>query len=627
MMRKLAMAMTVFGLACLAQAAEVKVWTSDMVSDETYTGAVKELAPVTLVGARNGSFSGKLVVESAWLWPNRPDILLEVAPEIPPVSGRALLPVFVTVQVAKETKAGMYAGEITVQSDGAAPTRVKLSLDVADWTLPDSQNYRTWSDFVESPDTLAVEYNVPLWSEKHWELIARSFRLLSPTGSRVVYVPLIERTNFGNEQSMLRWIKKGENEYTCDYSILDRYLDVAEKNLGKPKLVVFQVWDVCMSKEDTSKALNIYSTDGGKAVRDARKNALGKGPRVTGWNPATQVAESLFLPRYEDPASKAIWQPVMTELLQRMKKRGLDKNLMLGLMPDVWPSREEVGFWNEIAGGLPWVIHGHAGAAKDVIIGNKGLYKIADIGYSAFVYNLIFNVNPEKGRLYGWRNPAMLSGYMRYELNTDSPAFIREFQAFQITGGQRGAGRMGADLWPAVRNGKGARAGLVTGRYPENNWRNLDIFDWQLAPGPEGPVGTARLESFKEGTQVCEARIFLEDALLDADKKTRIGAELATRCQTALDDHHRAMWMTVWGDEDDLKRVGVANAMRNPTEALLDGLRRSDKAMPAFQSAQEHALVREEVAKGTKQFVVGWQAREKQLFALAGEVARKLGAK
>ena len=651
--------------ACAASAAEVKIWTSDVVSDETSTNAEKVLKPVTLVGARNGAYSGKIVVESTgpihgvkvaasaltgpggvisasqiqiryatpwdtqcWLWPNKPDILLDSAPaELAAVQGRALLPVWVTVQVPKDAKAGRYDGELTVQSEGAAPVQVKISLDVANWTLPDPQDYRTWSDFVQSPDTLALEYHVPLWSEKHWELIARSFRLLSPTGSRVLYVPLIERTNFGNEQSMLRWTQTGENTYTCDYSILEKYLDVASANLGKPKLVIFLVWDVCMSLEKQEKTVNAYAPDGGKAIRESRQQVFGRGPRVTGWNPATHETTNLFLPRYEDPASKAIWQPVVAEVIKRMKARGLEKTMMLGIMPDQWPTKEDVAFWTDVSGGLPWVIHGHSGAAKDVMIGNKGLYKIADIGYAAFVYNLTFNVNPDKGRLYGWKNPAILSGYMRYELNTDSAAVLREFQAFHITGGQRGAGRMGGDLWPAVRNRKGDRVGVVGSRYPENNWRNLDIFDWQLAPGPDGAVSTARLESFKEGTQVCEARIFLEDALLDAGKKAKMGEELAKRCQEALDAHHRAMWKTVWGTDEDLNAIGLAAGKRNPVEALDDAVRKNGRKLPTWGTGETRKFYEEEARKGVAQFVVGWQDREKKLFDLAGEVAARINAR
>ena len=94
-------------------------------------------------------------------------------------------------------------------------------------------------EIVQSPDTLQLEYGVPAWSDKHFELIARSFRLMREVGSGVLYLPLICSTNYGNEESIVRWVKKGENDYDFDFTAMDKYLDVAEKNLGKPKIGLF----------------------------------------------------------------------------------------------------------------------------------------------------------------------------------------------------------------------------------------------------------------------------------------------------------------------------------------------------------------------------------------------------
>ena len=648
-----AMVVALAGLLITARAfAGVHIWTCDVVSDEMSTNIVKELKPINLVGARNGTFSGKVVIEStsaihgvqasvsaltgksggviaasnvqlrygkAWDLkrnfnnPIGPDILLEAPAEIPVWRSRAVLPVWVTVKVPKDVKAGKYTGEVIVQGVG-----VPLSLDVADWTLPDPQDYRTFLDFVECPDTLALEYNVPLWSEAHWKLITRSFQLLSATGGRVLYVPLICRSNFGNEQSMVRWIPRPDGRYDYDFTVMDKYLDIAEKNLGKPKLVVFNVWDICMSAQSLKVGLWSATNETAKA----RQELLGKGPRVTVLNPETKETRLLVLPRYEDPQSKMLWGPMFTELRKRMEKRGLEKTMMLGLMPDLWPNKEEVAFWKDISGGLAWAIHGHAGVRDSVMIGNKGLYKIADIGYAAFVYDLIYNVNPDKGRMYGWRNPALLTCYERGgQMNRSSGMEMRELLAFDITGGERGAGRLGGEYWPVVRNSKGERSGPVYERYPENNWRNLDICDWLLAPGPDGVVATVRLECLKEGAQVCEARIFLEDALLNDAKKAKLGADLAKRAQDALDEHHRAMWKTVWNNDEDLKSIGAAGTGRFPYEGLYKALEKAGKPLPPYPG---WGATQADAAKGKDWYVRGWQDRERKLFNLAGEVAAKL---
>jgi len=643
-----------------------RVWTGDVVSDETASTASGTLHPVSITAARNGTFSGKVVLESAgpiknvrasvgvlsgkggtipaqsvqvryavgWGetrgWPQMEgglrglDILLETPPaQVPADRGPALAPIWITVKVPKNTGAGTYTGELIVQAEGAGQVKVPVNLEVLDWAIPDPQDYRTWVDMIQSPDTLALEYGVPLWSEKHWELIARSFRLISETGSRVVYIPLICRTNFGNEQSMVRWVKKTDDRYEHDFAILDRYLDVVEKNLGKPRLVVFAVWDVCLSQASLTKSIR---RDGN--VREEREALLGKGPRVTTWDPATGETNMIFLPRYEEAASKALWQPVWTEIRKRLAARGLEKTMMLGMVSDLWPSKEEVTLLNEVSGGLPWVSHAHAGNLSDTGIGKKILYNVADLGYAAHVRNLVFQVNPDKGRLYGWRRSALVAYFPRNGSANGSCLWLRHLPEFNITGDQRGVGRLGADMWYVVRDGKGQRRGAVYHRYPENNWRSLDIDNWLLAPGPEGAVATARYENLREGIQICEARIYLEDALLDAGQRARLGADLAGRCQQVLDEHHRAMWKTVWSNEEDLASAGTVAAGRNPVEGLWKALEASGKKVPGYWDTSGPAMRTTEARKGQEWwFASGWQERNRKLFAMAAEVASELGQK
>ena len=67
------------------------------------------------------------------------------------------------------------------------------------------------------------------------------------------------------------------------------------------------------------------------------------------------------------------------------------------------------------------------------------------------------------------------------------------------------------------------------------------------APGPNGAIGTVRFEMIREGVQECEARIFIEEVLLDKAQRAKLGAEKAKEIQEMLDERIRA---GLWGAEN-----------------------------------------------------------------------------
>ena len=649
-----------------ASDANVTLRTGDVTSDDPAPDAGPTPSPVTIVAARNGTFSGKVVVESAeavrgvrasvgrlscqgkalpadavkvrygvawewrvpsllelngWQrrsWPKDQDILLESPPaEVARTRwAPARVAVWVTVDVPREAEVGTYAGVLTVEADGLPATKVPVRLDVQDWALPDSQDFRTWTDIYQSPDTLAAEYDVPRWSPKHWELVARSLRLIRGTGSRVVYVPLLSGTNFGNAESMVRWIRKGDDRYEYDFTVLDRYLDAVEKNLGKPKRVVFIAWDIYLCP----RPVYVNSEVAGQARTELR----GKGPRVTVVDPGSGKTDVVYLPRYEDAASKVLWQPLWDAVRQRMARRGLDPAMMLGVLSDTWPTREEVAFLKDVAGDLPWASHSHLNCLQGrLATGNKVLHNLADVGYAASVYNLSFQANPDKGRDHGWQHPELIAGFPRHGIMNGHCIAVRTLPALNITGGQRGLGRLGADFWPAVTDKRGRRVGYVSGLYPENSARNLDLESYLLAPGPDGPVATARLENLREGIQECEARIAIEDALLDADKRAALGDDLAGRCQALLDERQRALWKSLGVSDKDIAGQGKVTG-KIPIEALWNAIAQVE-GLKSHDYMLSKVYERMNAEKGHQWWLTsGWQDRNKGLFALAGEVAARL---
>jgi glycosyl hydrolase family 123 len=454
--------------------------------------------------------------------PGRHD--LKMPPEVGPVYG-AVVPVWVTVKVPRDIASGAYKGTLRIETRDAPPITVPVELSVADWAVPSTDDYRSWIELFQSTDTLSIEYKTPLWSERHFELIAKSMQFMGDIGSRTTYIPLICRTNLGNAESMVRWIPKGDGTYDYDFTVMDRYLDLVEKHIGKPKFVVFNVWDV-------------YIIPKGKKGRGAEENAIrylrqkkllmGEGPAVTVLDPKTGATSTVYLPPYTDEKSRALWQPLLEKIREKLRGRGLEKAMMFGLMPDARPSREELDLFNEMAPEVEWVVHSHHGAGATV----RG---VARVGYQSRVWNI--SHASDRKRQYGWNNKTLLVNYMRSRNLLSFPAtHWRTMVEQNIAGGQRGVGRIGADFWACLFDKRGRRVGRCWNRYPESSWRNLDLYSAVLAPGADGPIATTRYEILREGVQECEARIYIEQALLDAKMKDALGKELADRCQAALDE-------------------------------------------------------------------------------------------
>jgi len=641
-----------------AAADDVKVWNYEVLGDAYRVTDPGPVAPITLAGARNGTFSGAVAVESAKpitglrasvgklsmddvsippgkvavryavSWggdqglPSGLDILLESPPpNVVVQKNRALVGVWVTVTVPKDAKAGLYRGRLTVQADGLTSQAIPVELTVADWHMPDTQDWRTWIEMIQSPDTLALEYGVPLWSDRHWAMIARSFELIRPTSSRVLYIPLLRSTNQGNEQSMVRWVRHKDGTLTPDYDIMAKYLDLAQKHLGDLKLVVFYVWDeyLVLSYRRTSFVERPTASGPARDRWDMRQ----KGLTVTVIDEATGKAEPGHVPLYTAPGSRERWKGVFAELRKRMKARGLEDAMTLGIVPDMEPSREEVQFLKEVSGGLSWVCHSHFTRTRGKPSPNTQLRGVGDIRYEAHA-SKIFQVNPDKGRFYGWQVKEMRVELDRFQRLNGPALRIRQVPALNITGHQRGIGRLGGDFWKAIRDKRGRRVGQAFARYPENHWRGLNIGSYFLAPGPKGPVATARLENLREGVQECEVRIFIERALLDAEKTQRLGPDLAKRAQAILDEHQRAMWRSIWTNAEQLKLLGSMSG-RDPYEAMWDGLKRAGITLPGFWDSAARRMRREENSKGIDWFVgSGWQHRNKQLYAAAAEVQQRL---
>jgi len=181
------------------------------------------------------------------------------------------------------------------------------------------------------------------------------------------------------------------------------------------------------------------------------------------------------------------------------------------------------------------------------------LYGIADVGYNASVWGGLGFADgcrqtnqrsaPFTKSAYGWARETLNAVYERNTgLDSYPPTRWYFFPLTAVTGEFRGIGRIGADMWKAVKNREGRRAAYVPERYREGYWGgtsiSLTICNPVLCPGQEGPEATGRLIALIEGVQLSEARIVVEEAV----REGKVSGELRQRCEEFLQSQLYDMW-------------------------------------------------------------------------------------
>jgi len=549
----------------------VQVWTedtNDRITPLDYGDAGEGLRPIRIVGARNGSFCGQLVIGSdqplrdikvavgdleaakgegvipaakatllyalpdvrfygmpAWFDALQPGPPPEVAV---PKGGGAVQPVLVRVAVPKDAPAGDYRGEAIVSIAGAEAAEVPIELSVADWAVPDPRVYRTYVGVYQSPTSLAMQYKVPEWSEEHWRLMEKSFALLARAGNRLVNVTVVDRTQFGNDDGMIYWIRKADGTYAYDFRVFDRYMDLVQKYLTLD-YVALHVWH-----------------SGGWETRAANQTNT-----VTVIDEKTGAREHMRVPVFGTEESKKFWKPLLDAVQERLAKRGLQKAMILGILSDGTAPKEVFAAFNEIApGGARWMRGCHSGTygeQPDKLPGG-GVTVLHEFCYGAPLERAK-PVSPYYKQRW-WPG----TDYERMG-NHDSGVPLSWYRETGITAlmrRTRGVGRICLDFMDVFT---GRPGGVGSGNTIYNRWPHSSCAQREPSlkrmvwPGPDGPATTLRYEAFCEGIQFAEALVVVSEAL--DTKAAALGPERA--------EEFRRMLTELWRRE---VRVGGAAPLR-----------------------------------------------------------------
>jgi hypothetical protein len=540
----------------------------------------------------------------SWVPQGRFDGLLDQIPaEIPTnvvtiartVSGphpvtNALAPLWFTVRVPGNVTAGLYEGRITIAAQGFQPQTVPIQVRVSDWTLPDPREWRVQNFIYHAEEVAAKHYEVPNYSDKHFELVGKSLALLAELNSRQVQVNLVcdffangySGSMNSNPESLVRWIKQPDGSFKHDFTNFDRYLEMVAKTIGKPRTLRLNCWGDCNPGRV------------GTAWISADFDNSGARP-VTVLDPATGKLTRMKQPPLGTEENYRFWKPVFDEMLKKIKARGWLDETTLGY--NAWfelSLPKLVDEAHRLWPGGEWSFTGHNGA-QDMLFRGTDTNTVMTVRHADTVYVAPGPRQPlwmlDKPRRNTFINDCR--NFQREEYPLHRMRTLVENYGVNYGYGYDGVGDFGADLFPLKRPVGGY---YIPGASSGSGWASdhrssLAI----LYPSSNGPVATERFEMLREGVELCEAVLFVRNAL--AKKKDLLPHALqqrAKRCLLERDDAFNRVAFRVRcmpGEEDEklLDLAGeVARALAGakavaPTAATAKG---SDTRTPALPIAK-----------------------------------------
>ncbi|HET6427030.1 MAG TPA: NPCBM/NEW2 domain-containing protein [Phycisphaerae bacterium] len=465
-----------------------------------------------------------------------------IAPEPPKkVPADACQPVWLSVKVPDDAAPGLYKGAVTISAGGVEGLSVPLELEVVGWRLPDPRQLQTFVQSEQSPYGVARAYGIgqaglaqaapsneaaanaeppappALWSDEHFRLIESSFRQLGRLGNDWVFVPVLADSELGNRgDAPVRWIRRKDGSPAFDYSILDRYLALAVKHLGKPRVVCFDVMHGCGTH---TVEVPILDESTGKVER------MAVGPEA-------------------GPGRAVAWRAFATSLCEHMESLGLRDSMFWGHAFDETPDPGLIGILAEVAPEIGWAAGSHGRVPDRTFRACGRAYGVPLVADSA----------------RGWKSPFIHLLITRYAGSIicveggSTPFTYRLMCDRAIHGGFNGLGRIGADYfgWTWFDGCRANQYNIAGRAILQTLW-----------PGAAGVDSSARNEAMLEGLQEAEARIFLEQAV----DRGVLGDERGAEVETILREHFLSTAHICAGAQD-VGAMDVTNGWRGRSRRL-----------------------------------------------------------
>jgi hypothetical protein len=150
-------------------------------------------------------------------------------PELREIKACTAQPVWISVRVPRDVRAGVYRGVVTVSGKGVAAMNLNLEITVLNRVLPPPGEWRFHLDLWQNPYAVARYYKAPLWSDAHFEAMRPVMQMLADAGQKVITATIMHHPWNGQTEdafdSMVSKVRKIDGTWEYDYTVFDRWVE------------------------------------------------------------------------------------------------------------------------------------------------------------------------------------------------------------------------------------------------------------------------------------------------------------------------------------------------------------------------------------------------------------------
>lgn len=145
------------------------------------------------------------------------------------VAPNTVQPIWATVWVPADIRAGKYTGTMTVRAEGVKPMVLDMEIQVQNRTLPAPKDWTVHLDLWQNPYSIARYHQTPLWSDAHLDAMRPLMTRLANAGQKVITATMMYKPWNGQTydyfDTMVTRVKKIDGSWIFDYAIFDKWVE------------------------------------------------------------------------------------------------------------------------------------------------------------------------------------------------------------------------------------------------------------------------------------------------------------------------------------------------------------------------------------------------------------------